>query len=220
MRGHVRDAAKSIVIASYPLTGQAVDNIPALAIFLGAKRRYIYPHNTSPPPSLSEFKTAQAPVTPVQAETVNSEVQVPESNDTASQDEASGKSTESEPTRLQETATAVSGPQLSAVPDKAANAIDYPTEEIPMAMLAMVAAIVHFSLQEYTEGHFVLKKFESSAVRGEYEENIAILGKIAEHPRKYHRMMADLYRLATSEKSAKKPEEDDDGELDIGAMEE
>ncbi|KAK1218960.1 hypothetical protein PQX77_018327 [Marasmius sp. AFHP31] len=263
MRGHVRDAAKSIVVASYPLTGWAADNIWALTSFLRARRHYVYPHDIPPPPSSSEVKTTRAPVTPVLVEAVTPVDQVPESNDAVSQDEASGKSTESEPTNLQETAAAVNSPQVSAVPDKAADTIDYPMlvksrpyqhpaivavlrtlfvgssspgvtfqqlfrsslagsddPEIPMAMLAMVAAIVHFSLQEYSEGRFVLKKFESSAVQGEYEENIAILGKIAEHPRKYHCMMADLYRLATSEESAKKPEDNDDSELDIGVMEE
>ncbi|KAK1217068.1 hypothetical protein PQX77_020286 [Marasmius sp. AFHP31] len=89
-------------------------------------------------------------------------------------------------------------------------------KEIPRSMLAMVAALVHFCIGEWAEGVHVHKKFDGGVVCEEYNKNIETLDTIAKHPLKYHRLMSDLYKLATT--NAPKTVASGPSELDIDGM--
>ncbi|KAG6810655.1 hypothetical protein H0H92_010892 [Tricholoma furcatifolium] len=71
--------------------------------------------------------------------------------------------------------------------------------EVPMAMVCMVAA-VHASLDDWTVGRQTKTEFNSDQYEDVYRGHEIFLNNILEHkPRSYHRLMADLYNLVSSD---------------------
>ncbi|KAL0057954.1 hypothetical protein AAF712_015394 [Marasmius tenuissimus] len=263
MRGDVRSAAKTVVLASYPLTGRASADVQSFVQFITANRRYIYPQDVPTPAlaALAQPATTQTNTT----QSTDGQTNVPSSIGDLSQQvpvvvDPGTTTSEQVPNPSPAVATAVvtspvvvlnaekdtdestlaksrpyRNPAIVAVLRTLFGSSSSPgnlfqdlftcsvagkdKKEILMSMLAMVAAIVHFCLTEYSDGSRSIKKFESNTVRQEYEENIQTLKKIADHPQKYHRMMSDLYHLATIEPSKSKVHvgKEESGP-DIGAM--
>ncbi|KAF8955104.1 hypothetical protein BDZ97DRAFT_1710428 [Flammula alnicola] len=69
--------------------------------------------------------------------------------------------------------------------------------EVPMAMLCMVATCIHASLDEWSSGTHNEADFNSDQYAGTYTSHEEFLGDILdEDPKKYHRMMSNLYNAA------------------------
>ncbi|KAI0762222.1 hypothetical protein C8Q74DRAFT_1450516 [Fomes fomentarius] len=74
-------------------------------------------------------------------------------------------------------------------------------KEVPMAMLALVGAALHASLSEWKTGAFKPTSFSADAYLDVYQEHITLLQIIKDkNARAYHRLMHDLYNLASGQK--------------------
>ncbi|KAE9397783.1 hypothetical protein BT96DRAFT_61406 [Gymnopus androsaceus JB14] len=74
----------------------------------------------------------------------------------------------------------------------------YSEPELPMSMLALAAAAVHFCLWEWSSGSHSIVDFKGDKARPEYKKHVDYLLKIqADNAVSYHVMMVELLNRAT-----------------------
>ncbi|THU89214.1 hypothetical protein K435DRAFT_781725 [Dendrothele bispora CBS 962.96] len=171
MRWKLRRVVNSLVLSTYPLTGKDRKDVTTYVSFVRKKCRYIYPqviNGHSTGKTLTNEKTLKKSQ-PYKHSAITRALKTFFAGDKAP-------------------GVVYHDFFVSTLPNN-------DEKEIPMSMLAFVASVVHFSLGEWVSGSRVPQK--ANDLRSEYEKNIAVLNQIACDPRKYHRLMADLYRIAS-----------------------
>ncbi|THU79418.1 hypothetical protein K435DRAFT_810726 [Dendrothele bispora CBS 962.96] len=166
VRSGIRSASTSIVLSAYPLTGR-ICNVTDFTNFIRKKLRYIYPQevtlSTQPRPAPSEQASTSA------------ETSTSRSQYTDARTLLTSKPSDQNPAIIAALRSLFSGTSSPGVVHRNLfrSSVDDNNEvEIPMAMLAMVAATIHFCLGEWSSGSFVSIKFDGNVVREEYNENI------------------------------------------------
>ncbi|THU97915.1 hypothetical protein K435DRAFT_857143 [Dendrothele bispora CBS 962.96] len=224
MRGDVRKTATTAVVSSYPLTDKECD-VAAFIKFIQKKCRYIYPQEFPLRQGVSDDRHIVA----VGAGCDLDDTQGSRVPAHASPSSATVTSMTKHKTYLDAKSLKMSLPYRhpaiiivlrsffmgAASPgyvyrDLFVSSIPGNKEkEVPKSMVAFAAAVVHFCLGEWTGGsRLANQNFTANGLRAEYNRNIDLLQQIASDPRKYHRLMADLYQRAISDDHG---DESDDG---------
>ncbi|KAJ3751261.1 hypothetical protein DFH05DRAFT_1519404 [Lentinula detonsa] len=204
VRSDVKKHAESIILDSkYPITGRLCD-VPCYISFITLKLRYIFPLKAPPSPQFDEVVVTPAEgaeTTPIATKRVQ-RPHIPNYTNNESLQLQGGAYRH--PAIITTLRSMFSGPTspgqlLKGAFSSSLNEDQFPDSEpeVPMSMVALAAAAVHFCLSEWTTGSLHSADFRGDKARPEYHKNIELLQKIQkDNPLRYHTLMSNLLTQA------------------------
>ncbi|KAE9393728.1 hypothetical protein BT96DRAFT_943679 [Gymnopus androsaceus JB14] len=186
VRSDVKKRAESVILDSeYPITGRLCD-VACYISFITLKLRYVFLLKAPPPP---QFDEVVVPPTDVPAEGA----EIPPVVTKRVERPYVPSYTKDESLELQGVLMGAFSSSLDE--DKYPDSESEP--EVPMSMVALAAAAVHFCLSEWATGSLHTAEFKGDKARPEYRKNMELLQKIQkDHPLRYHALMSNLLTQA------------------------